>query len=286
MYRGTASFILRSPRIIINCPPGSSGFEVDGGGVKVRVKCDGGAAVYELETVGKSQEVVKEKAELFAYAMSLIHGIGFEMSNFTMAWLSIAPQTMSDGKATVPVGVIVPIKYQLVTTEYINEALIRGAMELMNKLENALQNPDTNKRAEVLLRVIKWWVSGGLDEDPLDRFLKFFIAFELLASLMGYKGKNKGKSKKGKNKDHEEKSGDSWVKEFCDDYGLTCEFEGKRVNEIRNLIMHEPSEKRERAEEVARKHADEFGQEVFKAIRRALSEELGISMDQINNRQP
>jgi hypothetical protein len=268
MYRGTASFILRSPRIIINCPPGSNGFEVDGGGVKVRVKCEGGAAVYELETVGKSQEVVKEKAELFTYAMSLIHGVGFEMSNFTMAWLSIAPQTMSDGKTTIPVGVIIPIKYQLVATEYINEALIRGAMELMNKLENALQNPDTSKRAEELLRVVKWWVSGSLDEDPLDRFLKFFIAFEMLASFKGYKRRNKGKC-----------CGDPWVEKFCSNYGLTCEFEGVRINRVRNLIMHEPSEDRDQAEEVARKHADEFGQEVLKALWRALSEELGVGMD-------
>jgi len=58
------------------------------------------------------------------------------------------------------------------------------------------------------------------------------------------------------------------------------------VNKIRNLIMHEPGEERDRAEEVARKHADEFGQEVLKAIRRILSEELGIGMDQINNCQP
>jgi hypothetical protein len=262
MYRGTASFILRSPRIIINCPPGSNGFEVDGVGVKVRVKCEGGVAVYELEAVSESQEAIREKAELFAYSMSLIHGVGLEMSNFTMAWLSIAPQTMSDGKATIPVGVIVPIKYQLVTTEYINEALIRRAMELMDKLENALRNPSTSKRAEELLRIVKWWVSGGLDEDPLDRFLKFFIAFEMLVSLKGYKGK----------------FGGSWVEDFCNDYGLTCEFEGVRVNEVRNLIMHEPGEDRDRAEEVARKHADEFGREVLKAVWRVLGEELGIGV--------
>jgi len=278
MYRGTASFILRSPRIIINCPPGSNGFEVDGGGVKVRVKCEGGVAVYELEAVSESQEAIREKAELFAYSMSLIHGVGLEMSNFTMAWLSIALQTMSDGKATVSAGVIVPIKYQLVTTEYINEALIRRTMELMDKLENALRNPSTSKRAEELLRIVKWWVSGGLDEDPLDRFLKFFIAFEMLASLKGYKGKNKEKGKKGKNKDHEEESGGSWVEAFCKKYGLACEFEGMRVNEVRNLIMHEPGEDRDRAEEVARKHADEFGQEVLKAVWRVLSEELKISI--------
>jgi hypothetical protein len=112
----------------------------------------------------------------------------------------------------------------------------------------------------------------------VDEFLKFFIAFEILASLMGYKGKNKEKGKKGKNKDHEEKSGDSWVEAFCKKYGLTCKFEGRRVNEVRNLIMHEPGEDRERAEGVAREHADKFGREVLKAIRKTLGEELGISI--------
>jgi hypothetical protein len=84
----------------------------------------------------------------------------------------------------------------------------------------------------------------------------------MLASLMGYKGK----------------FGDSWAKAFCNDYSLTCEFEGMSVNEIRNSIMHEPGEDKERAEEVARRHADEFWREVLKTIRRILSEELGISV--------
>ena len=108
---------------------------------------------------------------------------------------------------------------------------------------------------------------GSLDEDPLDRFLKFFVAFEMLASFKGYKRRNKGKC-----------CGDPWVEKFCSDYGLTCKFEGMRINKVRNLIMHEPGEDRDRAEEVARKHADESGREVLKAIRRALSEVLGISV--------
>jgi hypothetical protein len=51
-----------------------------------------------------------------------------------------------------------------------------------------------------------------------------------------------------------------------------------RVNEVRSLIMHEPGEDRDRAEEVARKHADEFGREVLKAVWRVLGEELGIGV--------
>ena len=113
-----------------------------------------------------------------------------------------------------------------------------------------------------MLRVVRWWALGDLDADSVDKFLKFFVAFEMLTSLMGYKGK----------------SSDSWAEEFCNDYGLTCEFEGMRVNRIRNLIMHEPGKERDQAEEIARKHADEFGREVLKAIWRALSEELKISI--------
>jgi hypothetical protein len=79
-------------------------------------------------------------------------------------------------------------------------------------------------------------------------------------------------------KGYKGKFGSSWAEKFCSDYGLTCEFDGKRVNRVRNLIMHEPSEKRERAEEIARKHADEFGREVLKAIRRVMGEELKISI--------
>jgi hypothetical protein len=145
----------------------------------------------------------------------------------------------------------------------------------MNNLGDALRDPSTSKRAEELLRAVRWWVSGSLDEDPLDRFLKFFIAFELLASLMGYKRRNKGKC-----------CGDPWVEKFCSDYSLTCKFEGKRVDEIRNRIMHEPGEDMDRAEEVARKHADEFGREVLKAVWRVLGEELGIGMDYLNTYQP
>jgi hypothetical protein len=197
--------------------------------------------------------------------------------------LGHAPEQM-----TIPTTHI-PITIQVSVGKAINldKEILNKAVKLMGELRNALQNPNINKRVvDGLLRVIKWWVSGGLDEDPLDRFLKFFIAFEMLASLMGYKGKNKEKGKKGKNEDHEEESGSSWVEEFCKKYGLACEFEGMSVNKIRNLIMHEPGEDRERAEEIARKHADEFGREMLKAIRRALGEELGIGMDQINNRQP
>jgi hypothetical protein len=278
VYKSVVRFNLRSsPYVDLNCV--SNEFEVDG----VRVRCSDGVVTIEFEVVGESPEVVNElgrvRSELFAYAISLIQGRGFGTCNLVISPPSKVPQTTSeDGAIRLSYNVTERISLIIKEEKSIDEPRIKKTIELMSKLGDALRNPSTSKRAEELLRVVKWWVSGGLDEDPLDRFLKFFIAFELLASLMGYKGKNKEKGKKGKNEDHEEESGSSWVEEFCKKYGLTCKFEGKGVNKVRNLIMHEPGKKREEAEEVARKHADEFGREVLKAIWRVLSEELGISV--------
>jgi hypothetical protein len=250
----------------LNCV--SNEFEVDG----VRVRCNDGAVTIEFEVVGESPEVVNElgrvRSELFAHAISLIQGSGFSTCNLVISPPFKIPQTTNeDGAIRLSYNVTERISLIIKEEKSIDESYIRKTIELMSKLGDALRNPSTSKRAEELLRVVKWWVSGGLDEDPLDRFLKFFIAFEMLASLMRYKEKNKGKC-----------HGDPWVEKFCNDYGLTCKFEGMRVNKVRNLIIHEPGEDRERAEEVARKHADEFGREVLKAIWRVLGEELGIGV--------
>ena len=253
MYRGVVSFALRSSHVDFSCPPNE--FEIGG----VKVGCEGGRVVFKINVVGDSPEVINELGrrapELFVYAMSLVQGVGFDADNdadnLVITWRSINAA-----------GVITSMKTTAGIRTQLNEGLLERAINLMNKLGDALQNPGTSKRVEELLRAVRWWVSGSLDEDPLDRFLKFFIAFEMLASLEGYK----------------RKFGDSWVEKFCVDYGLTCEFDGVRANRVRNLIIHEPGEDRDRAEEIARKHADEFGREVLKAIRRALSEELGIGV--------
>jgi len=64
-------------------------------------------------------------------------------------------------------------------------------MKLMSKPKNTLQNPNIDERAQELLRVIKWWVLRISMRISLDRFLKFFVAFELLASLMATKGRTR-----------------------------------------------------------------------------------------------
>jgi hypothetical protein len=204
------------------------------------------------------------RSELFAYATSLIQGRGFGTCNLVISLPSKIPQTTNEDGA-IRLSYNVTERTSLIVKEEmcIDEPRIKKTIELMSKLWDALRNPSTSKRAEDLLRVIRWWAFGDLDTDPVDRFLKFFIAFEMLASLKGYK----------------RKFGSSWAEAFCKKYSLTCEFESISVNRVRNLIMHEPGEEREQAEEAARKHADEFGQEVLKALWRALSEELDAGMD-------
>jgi len=43
------------------------------------------------------------------------------------------------------------------------------------------------ERGEDLLRAIKWWRKGSLEEDKVDKFLDYYIALEMLASIRGYK---------------------------------------------------------------------------------------------------
>jgi hypothetical protein len=274
----TAEFVLRGVSGI-NCL--FSDVEVGG----IRFRCVNGVLVGRFEVVNEDPEVM---TKLLAIALSLVSGCGFEACCVSVDSCMVVNVPIS-ASVTVGLGQApeqmtgMPTMYMPTTIQVsvgkafnLDKEILDEAVKLMDKLKDALQSSDPNKRRVVngLLRVVKWWVSGSLDEDPLDRFLKFFVTFELLASLM----KHEEKSKKGKNKDHEEESGGSWVEDFCKKYGLTCKFEGRRVNKVRNLIMHEPGEDREQAEEIARKHADEFGREVLKAIRRVMGEELKISI--------
>jgi len=51
--------------------------------------------------------------------------------------------------------------------------------ELSNKLSKL-------ERSEDLLRAVKWWAKGYLEEDEVDKFLDYYIALEMPASIMGY----------------------------------------------------------------------------------------------------
>jgi ADP-heptose:LPS heptosyltransferase len=125
------------------------------------------------------------------------------------------------------------------------------AATLMESLIAAGEKPEKLKR---LIRAIKWWIAGDVDDDPLDKFLKFYIAFELLAAAQEYK----------------EKYPNDWVKRFCNDYGITYKINKWRLSDIRNYLVHNPGEEREEAERLAAQHAERFGLELLEAIKKAI----------------
>ena len=128
MYRGVVSFALRGLRVDFSCPPNE--FEVGG----VEVGCEGGRVVFKIDVVGDSPEVINElgrrAAELFVYAMSLVQGVGFDLDNLVITWRSINAA-----------GVITSMKTTAGIRTQLNEGLLERAINLMNKIGDALQNP-------------------------------------------------------------------------------------------------------------------------------------------------
>jgi len=41
-----------------------------------------------------------------------------------------------------------------------------------------------NEKRDILLRVLKWWRKGSLDEDDVDKFLHYFITLKMFVSLL------------------------------------------------------------------------------------------------------
>jgi hypothetical protein len=171
VYKSVVRFNLRSsPYVDLSCVPNE--LEVDG----VRVRCSDDVVTIKFEVVGESPEVVNElgriRSELFAYTISLIQGRGFGTCNLVISLPSKIPQTTNeDGAIRFSYNVVERISLIIKEEKSIDESYIRKTMELMSKLRDALRNPSTSKRAEELLRVIKWWALGDLDTDPVDRFL-------------------------------------------------------------------------------------------------------------------
>ena len=133
--------------------------------------------------------------------------------------------------------------------------------KFMQSLVTAGEKPERLKR---LMRALRWWRAGDVDDDPLDKFLKFYIAFELLAAALGYKGKYLN----------------DWAERFCKDYGITYKIDGEwNLSRVRNFLMHAPGEEREEAERLAMQHAERFGLELLEAIRKALLQPSGPPVD-------
>ncbi len=112
--------------------------------------------------------------------------------------------------------------------------------------------------------MLKWWRAGDVDADPLDKFLKFYITFELLAAVLRYR----------------RRCNQEWAKQFCRDFGITYQINKKfSLPRIRNSLVHVPGEEREEAERLAAQHAERFGLELLEAIKKAILQPSGPSVD-------
>lgn len=120
-----------------------------------------------------------------------------------------------------------------------------------------------------LLRAIKFWNRGATDTDAIDKFINFFIAFEII-------GKNLVSSWKKDDKGFDlEKEWANVLREVCEKkYGLRFYYGDETASTIRAAILHYRTKKisKEEAEELANKYADRFGADVLNLIVRFIEE--------------
>jgi len=128
--------------------------------------------------------------------------------------------------------------------------------KIESKLKELLNKLSKLKHGEDILRAIKWWRKGYLENDAVDRFLDYYIAFEILASVTGYKGKYR-----------------DWVEKFSEKYSITYKPDGRvSIKNIRNWLMHAPGPEKDKAEELVLLCVNRFGKELLEAIRKVIDE--------------
>jgi len=220
----------------------------------------------EAESDDKALELalrdVKEKAELIAYGLSLGLGHAFEVEDVRLESLQ-----SKDDEGQRLISPLQPnLSYFYTFHNLIPEDKVKSAIESALKLEKAVsKTKEKDKTVNELMRVVRWWVSGLKDEDSLDRFLRFYFACEMLAAIKGY---NRGRY------------GNRWCEEFSNKYlDGYYKLDDMNINRVRNKLVHAVGEDKDKAEELAVRHADEFGSKVLSAIKRVISEEMDVSLE-------
>ena len=108
------------------------------------------------------------------------------------------------------------------------------------------------------LRAVKFWNRGANDADKIDKFINFFIAFEILGkSLVGDK--------------------EGWINEVCKKCELKNSYDGYPLSQIRASLLHAANKRltKEKAEELVEKYVDFFGGDVVKLMKEYLKIKSG-----------
>ena len=196
---------------------------------------------------------VKEKAELIAYSLSLGLGYAFEVEDVRLDSL----QSKDDKGPRVGTLLQLNVSYSYTLQDLIPEDKVKSAIESALKLEKVISEArEKVKTFNELMRVVRWWVSGLKDEDPVDRFLKFYFACEMLAAI-------------------ESKRCKEFSNNYLDGY---YKLNDMSIKQVRDKLVHAVGEDKDKAEELAIRHADEFGSKLLSAIKRVISEEIRVSL--------
>jgi len=225
--------------------------------VSFNVKAESDDKANELALIN-----AKEKAELIAYGLSLELGQTFEVEDVCLEPL----QSKGDkGQRLIP-PLQVNVSFFYTICNLPSEDKVKSAIESGLKLEKAVSKAkEKDKTINELMRVVRWWASGLKDEYSVDRFLRFYFACEMLAAIKGY---------------NRDRYGDRWCEEFSNKYlDGYYKLDDKNINQVRNKLVHAVGEDKDKAEELAVRHADEFGSKVLSAIKRVISEEIGVSLE-------
>jgi hypothetical protein len=252
MHEFDVTFMLRSKPNISYLLDGV----IEYGGISIETR-DG--KIYGKTTISIEKDdhhLAREKAieelEKLASMLTVIFGEGFIIEDVKVAHKPIIEDRGKVKEIAIFDTLEVKASLEIYSKKSLDEikAELKELTDRINKLGES----------KALLRAIKWWGKGDLEEDKVDKFLDYFISFEMLASIKGYKSKYK-----------------EWARKFSNDYSITHKPDGKTaVNTIRNNILHKPGPEKEEAEKLANQYADSFGKEILKAIKRIIEESTSI----------
>jgi hypothetical protein len=223
----------------------------------VRLRVEGGVvrgtATVHAENSEEAKQKGRELAEVVASALTLVFGRAFSVEQINVNQAS----QRREGDRQV-------IEARDIDLMYDRSSMASWPMNWKESVARLCNFLTANKEKPEFIRVLKWWRAGDVDDDPLDKFLKFYIAFELLAAVLRYRRRcNK-----------------EWAKQFCRDFGITYQINEKfSLPRIRNSLVHVPGEEREEAERLAAQHAERFGLELLEAIRKAILQPSGPPVD-------
>jgi hypothetical protein len=215
-----------------------------------------------------AREKALEETEKIASLLSLALDAGFAVEEVRV---TRKPEIKEEGGVKKIIDYAIGREWANITAIYSKEKI----NELEIKLQNLMSRIEGTHGRDIL-RAIKWWRKGYLEEDKVDAFLHYYIALEVLASVKGYKDKReKNWMKRFVNwlKRSAYKYEGGWVKRFTKDYSITYKPDGRTsINEIRGKILHAPGPEKDAAEKLAAQCADRLGQELFDAIKKVLIE--------------